>query len=192
VANLCWSFFEAYGNKRVKDQISKWRELLFRSSAPDAKQNKFSTIAALFYEGRSQSEIDLGASWVEFDSESLGDKGITFLSSWIPPDHLQDTITILLSKLDRKVVVKNSFHDESGAIGFRYSTVESENAIYSQSARVDRDDLDSDGEFSEECVSKLLELEAEILYNFLDDYPDRAVKLKKQLAHLDIAWEDFQ
>ena len=180
----CYNLISFLGNAKVKAQVTAWSEQLSAATFELKDRNHTPLIAkVLLGENDSNRFFDTGCEWINADEDSLTAQPdeIALCSSWHRPSELEKMLACLLYKLDKRVVVRNSYNCEDGSWGVAYTTPVSATDAYSQFVTVEQDE---DGDDME---SKMLEAEQELLVDiFLDDMPDLTKVIKKHLPHLDL------
>lgn len=198
MANNCYNIYSFYGNKKVIEQVKKWKEEL--NSIPSTDEDPYCKVAVfrVFYPNIENIEsVELGSKWVHQDDNSISpsDEQIGFLSAWGPPNSLLKNMACLLFKLDKTVVIENNFNIDNGTIGVSYVSPYDEENCYIQEAhfefeRNEVEDLDTAYEIIQ---GKLMEAQIEILDYLMDDMPGTAKKIKKFNPHLKskFNWHDY-
>lgn len=198
MANECYNMFSFYGNKKVIEQVKAWRESLANYPATEEDPHCMGAITEIFYpEIDDKKSIDLGSKWVHEDNSSLSpeDDQISLTSAWHAPKELQQRMACLLYKLDKHVVVENSFNIEDGTIGVAYASPYDDENAYFQDAVVE---LDSEGyddisEAEDAAYDELKAAEIEILDFLMDDMEGTYKVIKKFKPHLKnkFTWSDY-
>ena len=198
MANECCNMFSFYGNKKVIEQVKAWRESLANFSSTQEDPECMRAITEIFYpEVEDKKSIDMGSKWVHEDNSSLSpeDDQISLTSAWHAPNELHQKIACLLFKLDKHVVVENSFNIEDGTIGVAYASPHDGENAYFQDAVIE---LDSEGyedvtEAEEAAYAELKEAEIEILNFLMDDMPGTYKVIKKFKPRMKdkFTWSDY-
>ena len=184
MANNCYNLFDFYGNNKVKQQVKVWKEALANVAA--TKEDPYCMLAVIdvFYPNiKDKNSIDMGSKWAHEDDASIGpdEDQIGLLSAWNPPHELHKHMACLLFKLDKHVVVQNSFNIEDGSQGVAYATPNDEESAYFQSTHVelDADDFEDSDDALDAQLANLEENQIEILDYLMDDMPGTAKVIKK-------------
>lgn len=197
MANNCYNLIEFLGNKKVKAQARAWNAELAKFAPTPEDPHCLRAIRAVFYPDLDEgTNLDFGSKWVHVDTESLSpsDDQLGLQSAWGRPALLEQHLACLLYRLDKKVVIRNSYNIEDGSRGVAYTTPESETGAYCQWAyeELDSHRFDDPEEAELDLESRLAKSEVQILTDyFLDDMPHLAKVLRKHLPHLEIDWEEF-
>ena len=148
MANTCWNLFSFYGNEKVTKQVMEWQEALDSVEPTEEDEHCMRAIRIVFYPNVNPDEgLDYGSKWVHQDDEALSpeENQLGFQSAWSSPDELQKHLTLLLHKLDKNVLVENSYNIDDGSIGFVYTAVNSSSNVCIQelNAECNYDDFDN-------------------------------------------------
>jgi len=199
MANNCYNLFDFYGNAKIKVQVTAWKDALANVASTKEDPYCMRAVVEVFYpEIEDKDSIDLGSKWAHEDEESIGpgEFQIGLLSAWHPPSELHKKMASLLFKLDKHVVIQNSFNIEDGSQGVAYATPNDEESAYYQVAQADLDleDFDDRDEAEDAQQNSLEESEIEILDYLMDDMPGTAKVIKKHKKYLKdkFKWDDYK
>jgi hypothetical protein len=185
----CYNLLEFLGNTKVKNQAKEWVKAVNELPLND-KENTALIKQILFSTTNKVQLLDTGSSWVAVDTDAMSPESdqLALRSHATRPAQLEQQLACLLYKLDKNVIIRNSYNSDDGALGVSYTTPTSPEDAYCQFAEVEPSDDDD-----EDLVQQLEDLEKEILSEFfLDDMPHLAKVVKKHLKHLDLEWGDFE
>ena len=154
-------------------------------------------IRTVFYpDAKSVEEIYYGSKWVHQDKEALGpdENQLGFQSAWSSPDELQKHLTLLLHKLDKNVLVENSYNIDDGSIGFVYTAVNSSSNVCIQevNAECNYDDFDNSEDAELDQQERLNEWQIDTVMDLIEEAPNISETVKKYLPYLEIDWDSFK
>ncbi|NQW69827.1 MAG: hypothetical protein HQ457_05555 [Betaproteobacteria bacterium] len=197
MANTCWNLFSFYGNEKVVAQVKKWQEAL--DSAKPTEDDKYcmGAIRTVFYpDAESGEEIYYGSKWVHQDKEALGpdENQLGFQSAWSSPNDLQEHLTLLMHKLDRSVLVENSYNIEDGSMGFVYTAIDSDGNICIEIAHADLnlDDFDDREDADADQQERLNEWQEDTVIDLITKVPNIELNVKTYMPYLEIDWDRFK
>ncbi len=197
MANTCWNLFSFYGNEAVIEQIKEWQKGL--DSVEPTKDDKYCmrAIQAVFYPDAKEDEaLDYGSKWVHQDNEAFSpeENQLGFQSAWSSPDELQKHLTLLLHKLDKNVLVENSYNIDDGSIGFVYTAVNSSSNVCIQevNAECNYDDFDNSEDAELDQQERLNEWQIDTVMDLIEEAPNISETVKKYLPYLEIDWDSFK
>ena len=192
----CYNLLSFWGNAKVNAQVAQWKSRIDEVIDSGKTSNNSNTILSiLLAESSNEREAEIGVGLVGFESEIInaGNNQIGILSSGQRPELLEEALACFLYKLDKKVVVRNSFHNLDGLYGVAYTAPYDSTSAYSQFTSIvcDYEDFEfpEDAEFDAE--EKLEEAENEIIEFFVDDMPETKSKFKKNIAKGRIDWDSI-
>ena len=201
----CYSTLSFFGNKDVLSHVDKWASDIsnFASSTTDPK--KVGVLFKLFTEEGDGFDLKnainyFGPKWVYPDSGaeiSLMAHELGFVSSDESPDALQDAITELLAKIDKNVVVLNTYSIDDGQEGFRYTLVEPSGEIFSEVIELelfdaDEEDDSDDGEDNEKGdFGAFYEGQCDVVSEIIDSFPGTKKNLKKHAEFVEQRFMDM-
>jgi hypothetical protein len=194
MANICWNLFSFYGNETVTEQVKKWQEGLDSIEPTEDDKYCMRAIHKIFYSNIDlEEEIDFGSKWVHQDKNSFSPEKnqLGFQSAWSSPNELQKHLTLLLHKLDKNVLVENSYNMEDSSMGYVYSAVNEtgEICIEVAHAELNLDDFESNEDADSEQQELLNEWQEDTVTDLIQKVPAIAEVVKKNLPHLEIDWE---
>jgi hypothetical protein len=137
----------------------------------------------LFYpDAESGEEIYYGSKWVHQDKEALGpdENQLGFQSAWSSPNDLQEHLTLLMHKLDRSVLVENSYNIEDGSMGFVYTAIDSDGNICIEIAHADLnlDDFDDREDADADQQERLNEWQEDTVIDLITKVPNIELNVK--------------
>jgi hypothetical protein len=174
MANEVNNNFMVFGNEKIQANVNRWKvelETIIRNE--DVNVTRAAILKVICGIDRDDRDFDLDTKWIVYEGELL------FISAWSPLNKLQDEILLNLSKIDKSVVVLNSYHNEDGSIGFRYVFLNAEGIIDdSASYEVSHEDYDmSDDEELEDALTDCAECE----FQYVSDIVKNNAALKPYL-----------
>jgi len=192
----CYNLLTFWGNAKVNAQVAQWKSRIDEVIDSGKTSNDSNMILSiLFAESSSGQEAEIGVRLVGFESEIInaGNNQIGILSSEQRPDLLEEALACFLYKLDKKVVVRNSFHNLDGLYGVAYTAPYDSTSAYSQFTSVvcDYEDFEFPEDAELDAEEKLEEAENEIIEFFVDDMPETKSKFKKNIAKGRIDWDSI-
>ena len=194
MANTCWNLFSFYGNEKVAKQVMEWQEALDSVEPTEEDKHCMRAIRIVFYPNVNPDEgLDYGSKWVHQDDEALSpeENQLGFQSAWSSPDELQKHLTLLLHKLDKNVLVENSYNIEDGSMGFVYSAINEDGEVCLEvaHAELNREDFDDIEDADFEQQERLEEWQVDTVHDLIRKVPSIAEVVKKDLPYLEIDWE---
>ena len=192
----CYNLLTFWGNSKVNAQVDQWKSRIDEVIDSGKTSNDSNTILSiLLAESSNGREAEIGVGLVGFESEIInaGNNQIGILSSGQRPELLEDALACFLYKLDKKVVVRNSFHNLDGIYGVAYTAPYDSTSAYSQFTSIvcDYDDFEFPEDAELDAEEKLEEAENEIIEFFVDDMPETKSKFKKNIAKGRIDWDSI-
>jgi hypothetical protein len=192
----CYNLLTFWGNTKVNAQVAQWKSRIDEDTDSGKTSNDSNTILSiLLAESSNGRETEIGVGLVGFESEIInaGNNQIGILSSGQRPELLEDALACFLYKLDKKVVVRNSFHNLDGLYGVAYTAPYDSTSAYSQFTSIvcDYDDFEFPEDAELDAEEKLEEAENEIIEFFVDDMPETKSKFKKNIAKGRIDWDSI-
>ena len=197
MANTCWNLFSFYGNEKVTKQVMEWQEALDSVEPTEEDEHCMRAIRIVFYPNVNPDEgLDYGSKWVHQDDEALSpeENQLGFQSAWSSPDELQKHLTLLLHKLDKNVLVENSYNIDDGSIGFVYTAVNSSSNVCIQevNAECNYDDFDNSEDAELDQQERLNEWQIDTVMDLIEEAPNISETVKKYLPYLEIDWDSFK
>ena len=197
MANTCWNLFSFYGNEAVIEQIKEWQKGLDSVEPTEDDKYCMRAIQAVFYPDAKEDEaLDYGSKWVHQDNEAFSpeENQLGFQSAWSSPDELQKHLTLLLHKLDKNVLVENSYNIDDGSIGFVYTAVNSSSNVCIQevNAECNYDDFDNSEDAELDQQERLNEWQIDTVMDLIEEAPNISETVKKYLPYLEIDWDSFK
>ena len=197
MANTCWNLFSFYGNEKVAKQVMEWQEALDSVEPTEEDEHCMRAIRIVFYPNVNPDEgLDYGSKWVHQDDEALSpeENQLGFQSAWSSPDELQKHLTLLLHKLDKNVLVENSYNIDDGSIGFVYTAVNSSSNVCIQelNAECNYDDFDNSEDAELDQQERLNEWQIDTVMDLIEEAPNISETVKKYLPYLEIDWDSFK
>ena len=197
MANTCWNLFSFYGNEKVTNQVMEWQEALDSVEPTEEDEHCMRAIRIVFYPNVNPDEgLDYGSKWVHQDDEALSpeENQLGFQSAWSSPDELQKHLTLLLHKLDKNVLVENSYNIDDGSIGFVYTAVNSSSNVCIQevNAECNYDDFDNSEDAELDQQERLNEWQIDTVMDLIEEAPNISETVKKYLPYLEIDWDSFK
>ena len=197
MANTCWNLFSFYGNEKVTKQVMEWQEALDSVEPTEEDEHCMRAIRIVFYPNVNPDEgLDYGSKWVHQDDEALSpeENQLGFQSAWSSPDELQKHLTLLLHKLDKNVLVENSYNIDDGSIGFVYTAVNSSTNVCIQevNAECNYDDFDNSEDAELDQQERLNEWQIDTVMDLIEEAPNISETVKKYLPYLEIDWDSFK
>jgi hypothetical protein len=197
MANTCWNLFSFYGNEKVAKQVMEWQEALDSVEPTEEDKHCMRAIRIVFYPNVNPDEgLDYGSKWVHQDDEALSpeENQLGFQSAWSSPDELQKHLTLLLHKLDKNVLVENSYNIDDGSIGFVYTAVNSSSNVCIQevNAECNYDDFDNSEDAELDQQERLNEWQIDTVMDLIEEAPNISETVKKYLPYLEIDWDSFK
>jgi len=194
MANTCWNLFSFYGNQAVIEQIKEWQKGLDSVEPTEDDKYCMRAIQAVFYPDAKEDEaLDYGSKWVHQDKKAFSpeENQLGFQSAWSSPDELQKHLTLLLHKLDKNVLVENSYNIEDGSMGFVYSAINEDGEVCLEvaHAELNREDFDDIEDADFEQQERLEEWQVDTVHDLIRKVPSIAEVVKKDLPYLEIDWE---
>jgi len=192
----CYNLLTFWGNSKVNAQVAQWKSRIDEVIDSGKTSNDSTTILSiLLAESSNGREAEIGVGLVGFESEIInaGNNQIGILSSGQRPELLEEALACFLYKLDKKVVVRNSFHNLDGIYGVAYTAPYDSTSAYSQFTSIvcDYDDFEFPEDAELDAEEKLEEAENEIIEFFVDDMPETKSKFKKNIAKGRIDWDSI-
>jgi hypothetical protein len=193
MANNCYNTFSFFGNSKVNKQIEEWLIKLKEGSLNKSDTNKGFTIFEVFFPGEDiQSAIPyLGTKWAYPDfgeSISLDADELGFVSAWNSMEGFQDHLTVVLNKLDKNVVVLLSSNTETYEEEARYTAIDSDGSVISESAQLNY--ADADGGKEEPDYPLFYEHRIDSCEDLITLVPGIKTRLKSHLKYLNKAFEE--
>ena len=197
MANTCWNLFSFYGNEKVAKQVMEWQEALDSVEPTEEDEHCMRAIRIVFYPNVNPDEgLDYGSKWVHQDDEALSpeENQLGFQSAWSSPDELQKHLTLLLHKLDKNVLVENSYNIDDGSIGFVYTAVNSSSNVCIQEVNTEcnYDDFDNSEDAELDQQERLNEWQIDTVMDLIEEAPNISETVKKYLPYLEIDWDSFK
>ena len=197
MANTCQNLFSFYGNEKVAKQVMEWQEALDSVEPTEEDKHCMRAIRIVFYPNVNPDEgLDYGSKWVHQDDEALSpeENQLGFQSAWSSPDELQKHLTLLLHKLDKNVLVENSYNIDDGSIGFVYTAVNSSSNVCIQevNAECNYDDFDNSEDAELDQQERLNEWQIDTVMDLIEEAPNISETVKKYLPYLEIDWDSFK
>ena len=197
MANTCWNLFSFYGNQAVIEQIKEWQKGLDSVEPTEDDKYCMRAIQAVFYPDAKEDEaLDYGSKWVHQDKKAFSpeENQLGFQSAWSSPDELQKHLTLLLHKLDKNVLVENSYNIDDGSIGFVYTAVNSSSNVCIQevNAECNYDDFDNSEDAELDQQERLNEWQIDTVMDLIEEAPNISETVKKYLPYLEIDWDSFK
>ena len=192
----CYNLLTFWGNTKVSAQVAQWKSRIDEVIDSGKTSNDSNTILSiLLAESSNGREAEIGVGLVGFESEIInaGNNQIGILSSGQRPELLEEALACFLYKLDKNVVVRNSFHNLDGLYGVAYTAPYDSTSAYSQFTSIvcDYDDFEFPEDAELDAEEKLEEAENEIIELFVDDMPETKSKFKKNIAKGRIDWDSI-
>jgi hypothetical protein len=197
MANTCWNLFSFYGNEKVVEQVKQWQKSLDSVQPTEDDKNCMGAIRTVFYpDSKPDDELDYGSKWVHQDNEAFSpeENQLGFQSAWSSPDELQKHLTLLMHKLDKTVLVENSYNIEDGDMGFVYTAIDSDGNICIEIAHADLnlDDFDDREDADADQQERLNEWQEDTVIDLITKVPNIELNVKKYMPYLEIDWDQFK
>jgi hypothetical protein len=197
MANTCWNLFSFYGNEKVVEQVKQWQKGLDSVQPTEDDKNCMGAIRTVFYpDSKPDDELDYGSKWVHQDNEAFSpeENQLGFQSAWSSPDELQKYLTLLMHKLDRSVLVENSYNIEDGSMGFVYTAIDSDGNICIEIAHADLnlDDFDDREDADADQQERLNEWQEDTVIDLITKVPNIELNVKTYMPYLEIDWDQFK
>jgi hypothetical protein len=192
----CYNLLAFWGNAKVNAQVALWKskidELIDSGKTLNDSNGILSVLLSESSNGR-KAEISVGLIGFETEVINAGVNQFGILSSGQRPELLEEALACLLYKLDKKVVVRNSFNNLDGLYGVAYTAPYDSTSAYSQYATVtcDYDEFEFPEDAEADAEERLEEAENKIIEYFIDDMPDTLSKFKKNIAKGRIDWDSI-
>lgn len=192
----CYNLLAFWGNAKVNAQVALWKSKIDELIDSGKTLNDSNGIlSVLLSESRNGREAEISVGLVGFETEVInaGANQFGILSSGQRPGLLEEALACLLYKLDKKVVVRNSFNNLDGLYGVAYTAAYDSTSAYSQYATVtcDYDEFEFPEEAEADAEERLEEAENKIIEYFIDDMPETLSKFKKNIAKGRIDWDSI-
>ena len=197
MANTCWNLFSFYGNEKVVEQVKQWQKGLDSVQPTEDDKNCMGAIRTVFYpDSKPDDELDYGSKWVHQDNEAFSpeENQLGFQSAWSSPDELQKHLTLLMHKLDKTVLVENSYNIEDGGMGFVYTAIDSDGNICIEIAHADLnlDDFDDREDADADQQERLNEWQEDTVIDLITKVPNIELNVKTYMPYLEIDWDQFK
>lgn len=192
----CYNLLAFWGNAKVNAQVALWKSKIDELIDSGKTLNDSNAILSVLLSGSTNGrEADISVGLIGFETAVInsGANQIGILSSGQRPELLEEAVACLLYKLDKKVVVRNSFHNLDGLYGVAYTAPYDPTSAYSQYATVtcDYDEFEFPEDAEADAEERLEEAENEIIEYFIDDMPETISKFKKNIAKGRIDWDSI-
>jgi hypothetical protein len=197
MANTCWNLFSFYGNERVVNQVKQWQKGLDEVQPTEDDKYCMSAIQAVFYpDAKADESLDYGSKWVHQDTDAFSpeENQLGFQSAWSSPDELQKHLTLILHKLDKEILVENSYNMEDGGMGFVYTAIDSDCNVCIEIAHADLnlDDFDDREDADAEQQERLNEWQEDTVVDLITKVPNIEGTVKAHMPYLEIDWDRFR
>jgi hypothetical protein len=197
MANTCWNLFSFYGNERVINQVKQWQKGLDEVQPTEDDKYCMSAIQAVFYpDAKADESLDYGSKWVHQDTDAFSpeENQLGFQSAWSSPDELQKHLTLILHKLDKEILVENSYNMEDGGMGFVYTAIDSDGNVCIEIAHTDLnlDDFDDREDADAEQQERLNEWQEDTVVDLITKVPNIEGTVKTHMPYLEIDWDRFR
>jgi hypothetical protein len=192
----CYNLLAFWGNAKVNALVSIWKskieEIIDSGKTPNDSSGILLILLSEFSNGR-KSEISVGLVRFETEVINAGVNEFGILSLGQRPEFLEEALACLLYKLDKNIVVRNSFHTLDGLYGVSYTAPYDSTSAYSQYTTLacDYDEFEFPEDAESATEESLEKAENEIIEFFIDDMPETLSKFKKNIAKGRIDWDSI-
>jgi hypothetical protein len=192
MADKCYNIFTFFGNQEVHNQVLTWFDELkkFHNPPKDLPYSPSALFKVFLPNVKEDSIAWFGQKWVypDFGTEiDLYIHELGFVSSYDSPDGLQDLLTEELSKLDKNVVIVNSYNSYEYEEACRYSARGTDGEIHTQWCYLQSIDSEDEEKFDYQVF---YEHQMDAISDLIEAVPGIKKNIKNELKRVTKLFDD--